>query len=273
MASLELQGDKGRKRYKITADRVVIGRHPGCDIVIEEPAVSRQHAAVTLVGGRLHVEDLQSRNGTTLNGRPLTARQPLAHGDELNICGRRLVFSTTSRPARPSAARHDAEEVVDLDVAAGQASMILSQMDVPRAAADEPLGQHAEAKLRALIGLNRAIGASLSLEEVLPRMLGGLLEVFPQAERGFVLLVDPQSERLVLRARKIKGKGEPGPLRLSLSLIGQVAESRRAVLSADAVSDSRFSSHDSVVDCRIRSVMCVPVVGAGGALLGVVQVD
>ena len=273
MASLELQGDKGRKRYKITADRVVIGRHPGCDIVIEEPAVSRQHAAVTLVGGRLHVEDLQSRNGTTLNGRPLTARQPLAHGDELNICGRRLVFSSTSRPARPSAARDDAEDVVDLDVAAGQASMILSQMDVPRAAADEPLGQHAEAKLRALIGLNRAIGASLSLEEVLPRMLGGLLEVFPQAERGFVLLVDPQSERLVLRARKIKGKGEPGPLRLSLSLIGQVAESRRAVLSADAVSDSRFSSHDSVVDCRIRSVMCVPVVGAGGALLGVVQVD
>lgn len=275
MAFLELHGDRGRKRLKIAADRIVIGRHPGCDIVIEEPAVSRQHAAVTLVAGRPHVEDLQSRNGTLLNGRPLTARQPLEHGDELDICGRRIVFSSSARPAvrSPATVRPDSEDFVDLDIAAGQASMILSQMEVPRGEADAPLGHHAEAKLRALIGLNRAIGASLSLEEVLPRMLDGLLEVFPRAERGFVLLVDPQSERLVLRARKIKGQGEPGPLRLSLSLIGQVAESRRAVLSADAVSDSRFSSHDSVVDCRIRSVMCVPVVGDAGGLLGVVQVD
>ncbi len=276
MAYLELHGDKGRKRYKIATDRVVIGRHPGCDIVIEEPAVSRQHAAVTLVAGRHHAEDLQSRNGTTLNGRPLISRQPLEHGDELDICGHRLVFLTSARAAARSpapGARSDSDAFIDLDAAGGRASMILSQMAVPQASVDEVRGEHAEAKLRALVGISRAIGASLSVEEVLPRMLDGLLAVFPRAERGFVLLVDPQSERLVLRARKIKGRGEAGPLRLSLSLIGQVAESRRAVLSADAVADSRFSSHDSVVDCRICSVMCVPVVGAADALLGVVQVD
>jgi serine phosphatase RsbU (regulator of sigma subunit) len=275
VAFLELHGERGRKRFKIAGDRVVIGRHPGCHLVIDEPAVSRQHAAVTLVAGEAFVEDLQSRNGTALNGRPLTARQPLAHGDELDVCGRRIVFLRTARaPARPAAPadRDDSSAFVDLDVAGGQASMILSQLDVPRAADEEPLGHHAEAKLRALIGLNRAIGASLSVEEVLPRMLDGLLEIFPRAERGFVLLMDRGSERLVLRARRIKGQAEPGPLRLSLSLIGQVAESRRAVLSADAVADSRFSDHDSVVDCRIRSVMCVPVVGAAG-LLGVVQID
>jgi serine phosphatase RsbU (regulator of sigma subunit) len=88
-----------------------------------------------------------------------------------------------------------------------------------------------------------------------------------------VLLVDPPSGRLVLRARRLKGETEPGPLRLSLSLIRQVAESRRAILSADAASDSRFSTHESVVDCRIRSVMCVPVVAGAGELLGVVQID
>lgn len=275
MAFLELHGDKGRKRFKIAASRVVIGRHPGCDLVIEEPSVSRQHAAVTLVAGRAHVEDLQSRNGTTLNGRPLTSRQPLQHGDELDVCGRRIVYLEKARTPVPVTApgREEAEDVVDLDVATGQASMILSQLDIPGVAPDEPVGRNAEAKLRALIGLNRAIGGSLSLEEVLPRLLDGLLQIFPRAERGFVLLVDAQSQRLVLRSRKIKGPGEPGPLRLSLSLIGQVAESRRAVLSADAVADSRFSSHESVVNCRIRSVMCVPVVGFSGELVGVIQVD
>ncbi len=276
MPQLELHGDSGRKRFKVAADRIVIGRHPGCDVVIDAPAVSRQHAAITRVDGRHFVEDLQSRNGTSLNGRPLTVRQPLEHGDELDVSGHRLVFLRSARTSvkpPPPAADTDSDAFVDLDAAAGQASMILSELEVPPSSVEEPLGHQAEAKLRALIGINRAIGSSLSLDEVLPRLLDGLLTVFPRAERGFVLLVDPPSGRLVLRARRLKGKTEPGPLRLSLSLIRQVAESRRAVLSADAASDSRFSTHESVLDCRIRSVMCVPVVAGSGDLLGVVQID
>ena len=276
MPQLELHGDSGRKRFKLAADRVVIGRHPGCDVVIDALAVSRQHAAVTFVDGRHMVEDLQSRNGTALNGRPLTVRQPLEHGDELDVSGHRLVFIQSRRVAtKPAAAAADTDSdaFVELDAAAGQASMILSELPVPPSSSDEPLGHQAEAKLRALLGINRAIGASLSLDEVLPRLLDGLLAVFPRAERGFVLLVDPPSGRLVLRARRSRGDAEAGPLRLSLSLIRQVAESRRALLSADAVSDSRLNSHDSIVDCRIRSVMCVPVIAASGELLGVVQID
>jgi len=52
-----------------------------------------------------------------------------------------------------------------------------------------------------------------------------------------------------------------------------VVRSRRAILSADVSSDSRFSANQSVVDCRIRSVMCVPVVGAAGQSIGVLQID
>ena len=79
----------------------------------------------------------------------------------------------------------------------------------------------------------------LSLDEVLPRLLDGLFDVFPQGERGFVLLSDPTSRRLLLRARKTRGQAQAGPLRLSLSLIDRVVHSRRAILSAVAASDSR----------------------------------
>jgi serine phosphatase RsbU (regulator of sigma subunit) len=161
----------------------------------------------------------------------------------------------------------------DVLVEEESAGVIVSQLDLPRPATDDGIGQQAEAKLRAVIGLNRAIGASLSLDDVLPRLLDGLLAVFPRADRGFVLLVDPLTGRPALRARRIKAGSAAGPLRLSLSLINAVAESRRAVLSADASADSRFNSNDSIVDCRIRSVMCVPVIRDDGSLLGVVQVD
>jgi serine phosphatase RsbU (regulator of sigma subunit) len=152
-------------------------------------------------------------------------------------------------------------------------SMIVSQLDIPGPSADEGMSQNAEAKLRAVNGLNRALGASLSLEDVLPRLLDGIFDIFPNVERGFVLLNDVKTNRLILRAKKLKNAEEKGSLQLSLSLVNKVASSQTAILSADATSDSRFRLNESVVDCNIRSVMCVPFISAEGVVLGVLQVD
>jgi serine phosphatase RsbU (regulator of sigma subunit) len=273
VAFLELlSGPRSGERIRLSGERVVIGRHPGCDVVIEAPAVSRQHAAVALVGEQAFLEDLQSRNGTRVNGRTLAGRHRLEHGDELQICGQRLVYLSAA-PAVTLPGTDDHALVEDLVDDDPPASRIVSSVDLDGPATDQSMSIHAEAKLRAVIGLNRAIGSSLSVAEVLPRLVHGLLDIFPQAQRGFVLLADPQSQRLTLRARHIKGETTTGPVPLSLSLIQQVASSRRAVLSADAASDSRFKAHESVLDCRIRSVMCVPIIRGDGSLLGVLQVD
>jgi len=252
----------------------VIGRHPGCDIVLDSASVSRQHAVVTLSTDGAFVEDLKSRNGTFVNGQMIATRHRLDDGDEISICGQRFEFLATGRRRQRSGSTNagavsaTGHVVLDEESAAG---IIMSQLDLP--ASGEALGEHAEAKLRAVLGLHRAIGASVSLDDVLPRLLDGLLEVFPQAERGFVLLVDPHSGRLVVRAQRAKAGADTGPQRISLSLVTMVSETRRAILSADASVDSRFRDNESVLDCRIRSVMCVPVVRGDGGLLGVVQVD
>ena len=260
-------------RFPLAEGRTIIGRHPDCEIVFEAAAVSRQHAVVTCSADGAFIEDLQSRNGTQINGLPLTARRRLEDGDEIGVCGQRLVFAEANRrrqrtAARPVEASGTAHVILD-----GESSgVIVSQLELPQPGG-EGLGQHVEAKLRAVLGLNRAIGASVAAEDVLPRLLDGLLEAFPQAERGFVLLVDPQSGRLAVRSQRVKDAASKSPLRISLSLVTMVAESRRAVLSADAAADTRFRDNESILDCRIRSVMCVPVVRSSGGVLGVVQVD
>ncbi|MFM2153455.1 MAG: hypothetical protein RL199_1890, partial [Pseudomonadota bacterium] len=53
---------------------LVVGRDETCDVVLSSLVVSRRHAQVTLEGGRLFVEDLGSRHGTTLDDRPVTGR-------------------------------------------------------------------------------------------------------------------------------------------------------------------------------------------------------
>ena len=260
-------------RFPLAEGRTVIGRHPGCDIVFDAAAVSRQHAAVTLSAEGVFVEDLQSRNGTLVNGLMLAARRQLEDGDEIGVCGQRLVFVEATRRRSRAASGVAAVSGTGHVILDGEsAGVIVSQLEMPQAGG-ELHGQQAEAKLRAMRGLNRAIGASVTVDDVLPRLLDGLLEAFPQAERGFVLLIDPQSGRLAVRAQRVTSTASAAPLRISLSLVTMVAEGRRAVLSADAAADTRFRDNESILDCRIRSVMCVPVVRGDGSLLGVVQVD
>jgi len=270
---LEYQtGPRSGERLVLDVGRIVLGRHPDCDIILDAAAVSRQHCALTVTVDGVVAEDLRSRNGTLLNGKPLAGPRRLENGDELVICGHRLAFLDDSSVDLSDVIVID-DDLADEDEPSSRSdAVIVSHLDVPRPAVDEGLDKHSEAKLRALLGMNRAIGASLSLDEVLPRLLDGLLEAFPQADRGFVLLPQPPAGKLRLRARKIKRAGE-GPQRLSRTLIDRVASSRQAILSADAISDARFRAHESVMVGGIRSVMCVPVTSGDGRLLAVIQVD
>lgn len=277
-------GARTGERIHLAKKRLVIGRHPDCDIVVDASSVSRQHAAISVDGDVVFLEDLRSRNGTMVNGRLVTGRQRLAEGDEVLICDQRMLFLSQSSARSSRVALGDEtvspkgalqphvllDDIIDSD---NGDSVIVSQVDIVGPAGHEGPEVHVTAKGRAARDLGRAIGALLSLDEVLPRLLDGLFAIFPQAERGFVLLADSKSKRFLLRARKVNGVPEPGSLRLSLSLINKVVQSRRAILSADAGADSRFKASDSVIDCRIRAVMLVPFIGSDGSVLGVIHID
>lgn len=74
-------------------DRVVIGRHPDCDVTLVDPSVSRRHAEIrATVAGYLLI-DLSSSNGTRVAGREVM-QQVLADGDEIEIGGAVLTFGT-----------------------------------------------------------------------------------------------------------------------------------------------------------------------------------
>jgi pSer/pThr/pTyr-binding forkhead associated (FHA) protein len=66
-------------------DELTIGRGGGCGIVLDDTFVSQVHARVFRRDGDVYVEDLGSRNGTTLNGKPLSSAQPLSRGDRIQF--------------------------------------------------------------------------------------------------------------------------------------------------------------------------------------------
>ena len=98
MAKLVLTADgKVVDQYFIDKASLTIGRETGNDIVIDDPQLSRVHARITSVGEDDIAEDLQSRNGTQINGRPL-GRHILQHRDVIEL-GRHQLRYMSSRTA------------------------------------------------------------------------------------------------------------------------------------------------------------------------------
>jgi pSer/pThr/pTyr-binding forkhead associated (FHA) protein len=72
------------KEVQITKDKTTLGRRPYNDIVIDNLAVSGEHAVLQMVGQDVFIEDLNSTNGTYINGKAIK-KQLLAHNDTVEI--------------------------------------------------------------------------------------------------------------------------------------------------------------------------------------------
>ena len=72
----------------------VIGRSPACHVTIDDPLVSRRHAAVRITQDKAVVEDLGARNGLQVNGKKIDGTQGLVDGDRIRIGTQELVFCT-----------------------------------------------------------------------------------------------------------------------------------------------------------------------------------
>ena len=68
-----VDGPDAGRRVRADADRMVIGKHESCDLVVTDESVSRFHCDMTIVDGRVLVRDLESKNGTTLDGASILA--------------------------------------------------------------------------------------------------------------------------------------------------------------------------------------------------------
>ena len=102
-----LSGPQSGKKIEVGSEhRFVIGRDDACNLVLDDPEVSRRHAYLIEAGGGIEVGDLGSSNGTRLNGRRVEQPTQLKPGDTLEIGGTRMQVdaSTAVDPVEPAAA-------------------------------------------------------------------------------------------------------------------------------------------------------------------------
>jgi pSer/pThr/pTyr-binding forkhead associated (FHA) protein len=79
--------------YPLKTGVNTVGRLPDNDVVIPDPYVSRRHCAILIHASEgCELQDVASKNGTLINGRPLQGRARLTSGDRISMCDRQLVF-------------------------------------------------------------------------------------------------------------------------------------------------------------------------------------
>jgi len=130
-----------------------------------------------------------------------------------------------------------------------------------------------EERLIRLYQIGQLFNSSLQLQKVLDMVMDMVIEV-TRAERGFLVLVEKGSDRLIFKtARQLHKQEIPeDELNLSRSIVRRVAEEGQAVLSTNAMEDKRFKQSSSILLQEIRSILCVPM-KIKEKIIGVIYVD
>jgi DNA-binding winged helix-turn-helix (wHTH) protein len=88
----------GLNQYSLGAGPSLIGRDPECTVRIDVASVSRRHARIHVAPGTAVLEDLESRNGSRVNGEPVTGARELAEGDDIRLGAVALSFHWVPEP-------------------------------------------------------------------------------------------------------------------------------------------------------------------------------
>ncbi len=267
-ARLILVKGEGPSEYLLTAFNT-LGRHPDNTVQVLDRIVSKEHCRITRgpQGGYI-LRDVGSLNGSFVNGQRVNEAK-LASGDELSLGNTILRFEDDEEPQSEPAARHF---TVMTDMLQSQ---VRSRVDantrfLPAAECNDFESLKADyEKLRIAHELSQKLSVDTDLGDLLQKIVDETFQLI-KADRAVILLVDADTGDLVPRYVKQKREGEE--IQLSNSILAEVRNNKRAVLSSDAMLDERFKASKSIIMQGIRSTMAVPLLYAD-RLVGVMHMD
>jgi adenylate cyclase len=230
---------------------VIVGRAETCDLKLDDPSVSRRHARITDEGGLYFIQDLGSKNGTIVNGRPAD-RVELKTGDAIAIGKYRLRFVLD-----------DSVDFVSDDVNSRiQKVLPVDSEGIPAPStrkADQTATDKSCDHLQTLYKISSTIAELSNLDEVLDKVADTIFQVIGPDECQ-ILLRDEKSGKLRSAAIRTKEVGDGVPiLTLSRTILNKVLSEQVAILTSDAQTDPRFKQAESVRMLNIRSTMCAPL--------------
>ncbi len=262
--------------HPLVEDSLVVGRASGSDLVLEDRFLSRRHSRIFRRGEELLIEDLGSRNGTLVNGRPVRQATPLGPGDVIKISGSVLTVldplaaTVSGSPGSghpgsgpPGSGQPALSGELPDHTILKSASGLLSDVAAGGRGfrGEEEVRRYAE-RLQLLNDVHRALGRSIELDELLELILERVFDHL-RPEQGAIFLKD-DGELVLAATRSLPGA--EGEFVTSTSLQREVTEKGMAALVLDVASDERFAGAQSILFSGISSLVAAPLLDVEGTL-------
>lgn len=270
---LVIRGPGIGTQFELRESTQRIGRDSSCDIHFDDSETSRNHADVLWSDGQFVLKDLNSSNGTHVNGKKIR-EQALEPGDRIQIGKRVMVY----RPSAP--ARKPIDSNVDIvQLGEADASQIIGRADL-----EDPLDgtiafdsekqkktpsnrSHWEIMYRTSVAVSR----TLDIDQLLRQILD-LIFQWVECDHGCIMLADMETGQLRPSYRKNR---RPKPLHrmtISKTILDYVLKHEEGVLTSNAKDDGRWNTSASIENNGICEAICVPMRGRYG-MVGVIYID
>jgi signal transduction histidine kinase/pSer/pThr/pTyr-binding forkhead associated (FHA) protein len=250
-----LQGpDKGKTFQLPDHEPQLVGRSSEA-LPLKDATVSRRHAELTPDDGEWWIRDLNSQNGTYVNGVKIAERTRLRVGDQIRTGATLFVFGRTDaddpgplRVVRP----RDMETSFERTLVSNEDSMVLAEPE-PRSAAVH--------HLQVIYRITALTSRLTDREELLKGVMDLVFSEF-KPERGFIILADagdPAPKPAVVKYATPPRDKDEAKIHVSKTILNHVLKKGEGVLSSNAMTDPRFKSGDSVQQFAIHSAICCPI--------------
>jgi signal transduction histidine kinase len=272
-----IQGRDQGTRFPLDEPAVTIGRGTSNSVQLHDTEVSREHVEMHRHGDVFILRDLNSSNGTYVNGKRVDEYE-LASGDQLQV-GRTLLLYT-------GITEDHVEDLADkINIVSRTAeedgSRILHSMhqsegsEILSAHADEsssPWLARARSNLQIMYRTALAVSHTLDIDQLLARIMDMIFE-WVEADRGCIMLKDIENGELVPKVRRHRrGVQTDERITISQTILDYVVDRNEGVLTSNARDDDRWDAAQSIVRMGVREAICVPMQGRYD-VVGVIYID
>lgn len=252
-----IDGHDKRQTIEFGGDSLLLGRSPTSDIQIKDHFVSRKHLRISRKGSRIFIKDLNSRNGTFVNGEPINP------GIEVELPeGVPVVMGMTVLCFGKGCAEEFQGFLGSIDVAG------LEPEEMEGLAEDRPLT--AQKNMELMIRVSDLLTRSTDIRETLKEILNCIFELLVRIDRAAIILLD--SEKAKIKEVIYRMREGVDDQRFSTEVLEHVIQLKEAFMISDADTQQGEDVPDTLKLLNIKSVMCVPLLNRA-KLVGVLYVD
>ncbi len=272
-----MQGRDSGTRYRLDGNTITLGRGTSNAVQLNDTEISREHAEFSRRGAAFVLRDLNSSNGTFVNGQPIK-EHVLANGDQVQLGRTLLLYTSVSEDKVEDLAdkihivtRHEEEDGSRIvhSMHQSEGSEILTPPDNE---SSSPWLARARSNLQIMYRTALAVSHTLDIDQLLARIMEMIFE-WVDADRGCIMLKDIDTDQLVPKVRRQRGGALPDErIMISQTILDYVVDRNEGVLTSNARDDDRWDAAKSILRMGVREAICVPMQGRYD-VVGVIYID